>query len=81
VDKENVVHLHNWSISQLLKNSILRFAGKWMELENKSSLVRKLRLRKANIVLTHKWILDVKNSHATVHRSKDALLLLLAGKL
>jgi hypothetical protein len=52
-----------------------------MELENKSSLVRKLRLRKANIVLTHKWILDVKNSHATVHRSKDALLLLLAGKL
>ena len=39
MDKENVVHLHNGVLlSGLKKNDILKFAGKWMELEKKNIL-------------------------------------------
>ena len=35
MDKENVVHLHNGVLHSRNKNNgILKFAGKWMELEN-----------------------------------------------
>ena len=33
-DKENVVHLHNGVLHSRKNNDILKFAGKWMELEN-----------------------------------------------
>ena len=36
-DKENVVHLHNGALfsSNKKKKDILKFAGKWIELEKK----------------------------------------------
>ena len=35
MDKENVVHLHNGVLySRKKNNDTLKFAGKWMELEN-----------------------------------------------
>ena len=36
IDKENVVHLHSGvlNIQQEKNNSILTFAGKWMDLKN-----------------------------------------------
>ena len=35
MDKENVVHLHNGVLHTAEKNKdILKFSGKWMELEN-----------------------------------------------
>ena len=34
MDKENVVHLHNGVLHSRKNNDILKFAGKWMELEN-----------------------------------------------
>ncbi|KAL6088900.1 hypothetical protein STEG23_029188 [Scotinomys teguina] len=35
MDKENVVHLHNGVLHSSKKdNDIMKFAGKWMELEN-----------------------------------------------
>ena len=33
MDKENVVHLHNAVLLSYLKNDIMKFTGKWMELE------------------------------------------------
>jgi hypothetical protein len=33
MDTENVVHLHNVK-SAIKNNNIMKFAGKWMELEN-----------------------------------------------
>ena len=33
MDKENVVHLHNGILHSGKKNDILKFAGKWMDLE------------------------------------------------
>ena len=39
ISKENMVHLHNGTLfgGQKKKNDIMKFAGKWMELEKKSS--------------------------------------------
>ena len=34
MEKENVVHLHNGVLHSRKNNDILKFAGKWMELEN-----------------------------------------------
>ena len=34
MDTENVVHLHNGILSAIKNENILKFAGKWMELEN-----------------------------------------------
>ncbi|KAL6034151.1 hypothetical protein STEG23_037078 [Scotinomys teguina] len=34
MDKENVVHIHNGVLLSREKNDIMKFAGKWMELEN-----------------------------------------------
>ena len=34
MDKENMVHLHNEVLHSRKNNDILKFAGKWMELEN-----------------------------------------------
>ena len=34
MNKENVVHLHNGVLHSRKNNVILKFAGKWMELEN-----------------------------------------------
>ena len=34
MDKEDVVHLHNGILHSRKNNDILKFAGKWMELEN-----------------------------------------------
>ena len=34
MDKENVVHLHNGVLHSRKNNEILKFAGKWMELED-----------------------------------------------
>ena len=34
MDKENAVHLHNGVLHRRKKKDILKFAGKWMELEN-----------------------------------------------
>ena len=34
MDNENVVHLHNGVLHSRKNNNILKFAGKWMELEN-----------------------------------------------
>ena len=34
MDKENVVNLTQWSITQQEKSNILKFADKWMKLEN-----------------------------------------------
>ena len=34
MDKENVLHLHNGVLHSRKNNDILKFAGKWMELEN-----------------------------------------------
>jgi hypothetical protein len=34
MNKENVAHLHNEIIFSYLKKDIMRFADKWMELEN-----------------------------------------------
>ena len=46
IDKENVVHLHNGVLhSKKRKIDTLKFAGKWMDLEN---------------IILSKWFLDVK---------------------
>ena len=34
MDKENVICLFNGVLHSIKKNDILKFAGKWMELEN-----------------------------------------------
>ncbi len=34
MDKENMVHLHNGVLNRRKNNDILKFAGKWMDLEN-----------------------------------------------
>ncbi|KAL6053905.1 hypothetical protein STEG23_005770 [Scotinomys teguina] len=34
MDKENVVHIHNGVLRSRENNDIIKFAGKWMELEN-----------------------------------------------
>ena len=34
MNKENVVHLHNGVLHSRKNNNILKFAGKWMDLEN-----------------------------------------------
>jgi hypothetical protein len=34
LDTENVVHLHNGVYSAIKNNDFMKFAGKWMELEN-----------------------------------------------
>ena len=34
MDKENVIHLHSGLLLSNKNNDILKFAGKWMELEN-----------------------------------------------
>ncbi|KAL6067550.1 hypothetical protein STEG23_026335 [Scotinomys teguina] len=34
MDKENVVHIHNGVLCSRENNDIMKFAGKWMELEN-----------------------------------------------
>ncbi|KAL6067916.1 hypothetical protein STEG23_022532, partial [Scotinomys teguina] len=34
MDKENVVHIHNGVLCSRENNGIMKFAGKWMELEN-----------------------------------------------
>ena len=34
MDKENVIHLHNGVLQSRKNNDILKFADKWMELEN-----------------------------------------------
>ena len=34
MDEENVVHFHNGVLHSMKKNDILKFAEKWMELEN-----------------------------------------------
>ena len=34
MDKENVVHLHNGVLHRRKNNDILKFADKWMDLEN-----------------------------------------------
>ncbi|KAL6040190.1 hypothetical protein STEG23_030915 [Scotinomys teguina] len=34
MDKENVVHIHNGVLHSRENNDIMKFAGKWMELEN-----------------------------------------------
>ena len=39
MDTENVVHLHNGVLLSTIKNNVMKFAGKWMELEI-SSCVR-----------------------------------------
>jgi hypothetical protein len=36
MDKENVVHLLNGVLLSILENDIVRFASKWMELEEKN---------------------------------------------
>jgi hypothetical protein len=33
MDKENVIHLHSEGLTQPLKNEVMIFSGKWMELE------------------------------------------------
>ena len=37
MNKENVVHLHNGVLLSRKNNDILKFAGKWMELEKNIS--------------------------------------------
>ena len=34
MDKENVVHLHNGVLRNRKNNDILKFVGKWIDLEN-----------------------------------------------
>ena len=53
MDKENMVHLHNFHSEVEKTNNILKFACKWMELEN--NILRQVsRLRKTNWhVFTH----------------------------
>jgi hypothetical protein len=34
MDTENAVHLHNGILSAIKYDGIVKFAGKWMELEN-----------------------------------------------
>ena len=55
-DKENVAHLH----SMIKINGILKFACKWIELEKNPACGKTDPERQTQNVLTHKWILDVK---------------------
>ena len=59
MDNGNVVHLHNGVLHNRKNNDILKFVGKWMDLEN--SILSEV-TTKTNIiyVLTHKWLLDIK---------------------
>lgn len=43
--------------SAIYKNKNIKFTGKWMELEKKSSQVRQLRLPKMNIVSFHLYLI------------------------
>ena len=61
MDKENVVHLHNEALNSREKNDILKFAGKWMDLENIIlSEVTQTQKDKRGIYSLIAWILAVK---------------------
>ena len=59
MDKDNVVHLHN-EYYTAEKNGILKFVGKWIELENIILSEVTQTERQISYVLTHKWPLDIK---------------------
>ena len=44
--KENVVHLHHRILHSGKNNDILKFAGKWMDLENKTILSEVTQIQK-----------------------------------
>lgn len=53
-------------------NDIMKFAGKWIEMEKKIIQVKYLRPRKKNtVVITYTWILALKtmfDNQAVIHR-------------
>ena len=55
MDKENAVHLHNEVFySVVINNDILKFTGKWMELEKKIILSEVTQTHKETLhILTH----------------------------
>ena len=74
IDKENVVHLHNGTLLSEKKNAILKFAGKWLELEKKNILSEVTMIQKANIVCTHSQVdtkHKAKDNQATIHNLRE----------
>ena len=56
-----MIHLYNGQYYSLVKNNvILKFAGKWMDLEKTYYWSNSDSERCIYYVLTHKWLLDIK---------------------
>ena len=51
-------------------NGILKFAGKWMELEE--TILSEVTQSQIWYVLTHMWILDIKDYQPTIHTAREA---------
>ena len=60
--------------SAIKNNDIMKFAGKWMELEKiiLSEVTQTQKDKHGMYVLTYKWILAVMFNHVTIHRLKEA---------
>lgn len=56
-------------ISELLKNDIMKLAGKKVIILSEVNICLE---RKTWCVLIYKWILDAKESHAIIHRHREA---------
>ena len=60
--------------SGIKKNQIMKFTGKWMQLEKKSSLVRYLRSRMRNMVCNWLYVViscNVSDNQDIIHRTKE----------
>ena len=64
VDKEDVVGLHNWVLHRRKNNGILKFAGKWMDLENimLNEVTQTQKDKYHMYSLFHNWVLEIKQS-------------------
>ena len=60
--KEYVVRLHNGVLLTREINDILKFAGKWMDLENIILSEVTQTQKDMSHVFTHKWFLNIKKS-------------------
>lgn len=53
------------------KKGIMKFASKWMEIENHPEAGNPDPERQTCYVLTYKWTLAVKDNHASIHRPRE----------
>ena len=74
MDKENVVHLHIEVLHSRKNNDILKFAGKWMDLENIIlSEVTQIQKDKSHVYLLKSDFLKykAKKNQPTIHNPRE----------